>query len=65
MEHKTPQIYGISKDRNEYERSKTLLDNSLKEVLNDKKVSKALQESSIEKFFQKRRVYVPSDHCDR
>jgi len=49
VEHKTPQIYKISSDRNEYERSKTLLDNSLKEVLDDKKVSKALQENSIEK----------------
>ena len=64
VEHKTPQIYKISSDRNEYERSKTLLDNSLKEVLDDKKVSKALQENSIEKFSGKKRVYVPSDHCD-
>ena len=64
VEHKTPRIHAISEDRNEYERSKTLLDNSLKEVLDDKKVSQALKENSIEKFSGKKRVYVPSDHCD-
>jgi len=41
-----------------------LLDNSLKEVLDNEKVSQALQENSIEKFSNKKRVYVPSDHCD-
>jgi len=64
VEHKTPRIHAISADRNEYDRSKTLLNNSLKEVLDDKKVSEALKENSIEKFSGKKRVYVPSDHCD-
>jgi len=64
VEHKTPRIHALSKDRNEYDRSKTLLDNTLKEVLDDKKVSEALRENSIEKFSGKKRVYVPSDHCD-
>ena len=64
VEHKRPNIHAISVDRNEYERSKTLLDNSLKEVLDDKKVSQALKENSIEKFRGAKRVYVPSDHCD-
>lgn len=41
-----------------------MLDNSLKEVLDDKKVSQALQENSIEKFRGVKRVYIPSDHCD-
>ena len=41
-----------------------MLDNSLKEVLDDKKVSQALQENSIEKFRGAKRVYIPSDHCD-
>ena len=45
VEHKTPRIHAISGDRNEYDRSKTLLDNTLKEVLDDKKVSQALKES--------------------
>ena len=64
VEHKTPRIHAISADRNEYDRSKTLLDSSLKEVLDDNKVSQALRENSIEKFSGKKRVYVPSDHCD-
>ena len=41
-----------------------MLDNSLKEVLDDKKVSEALKENSIEKFSGKNRVYAISDHCD-
>ena len=41
-----------------------MLDNSLKEVLDDKKISEALKENSIEKFSEKKRVYIPSDHCD-
>ena len=62
--YKTPRIHAVSANRNEYDRYKTLLDNSLKEVLDDKKVSEALKENSIEKFSGKKRVYVPSDHCD-
>ncbi len=64
VEQKTPRIHALSSDRNEYDRSKTLLDNSLKEVLDDKKVSEALKQNSIEKFRGKKRVYIPSDHCD-
>lgn len=64
VEHKTPRIHALSSDRNEYDRSKTLLDNSLKEVLDDKKVSEALKQNSIEKFRGKKRVYALSDHCD-
>ena len=64
VEKKTPRIHAISADRNEFDRNKTLLDNSLKEVLDDNKVSEALRENSIEKFSGKKRVYVPSDHCD-
>jgi len=41
-----------------------LIDNSLKEVLDNKKVSEALQRNSIEKFSKKKRVYAISDHCD-
>ena len=41
-----------------------MLDNSLNEVLNDEKISQALKENSIEKFRGKKRVYIPSDHCD-
>ena len=41
-----------------------MLDNSLKEVLDEEKISEALKENSIEKFSGKKRVYIPSDHCD-
>ena len=41
-----------------------MLDNSLNEVLDDKKISEALKENSIEKFSGKKRLYLPSDHCD-
>jgi len=64
VEYKSVKVHAISANRNEYDRSKTLLDNSLKEVLDDKKVSQALKENSIEKFSEKKRVYVASDHCD-
>ena len=55
VEYKSVKVHAISANRNEYDRSKTLLDNSLKE---------ALKENSIEKFSGKKRVYVASDHCD-
>ncbi len=41
-----------------------MLDNSLSEVLDDKKISEALRENSIEKFRGKKRVYALSDHSD-
>jgi len=40
IKHKTIQIWKISDNRNEYERLKTMLDNSLKSVLDDKKYQK-------------------------
>jgi len=36
VEYKSVKVHAISANRNEYDRSKTLLDNSLKEVLDDK-----------------------------
>jgi len=41
-----------------------LLDGSLKEVLDDNKISEALRENSIEKLRGKERVYIISDHSD-
>ena len=41
-----------------------MLNNSLKEVLDDEKISEALKVNSIEKFTGKKRLYIPSDHCD-
>ena len=41
-----------------------MLDGSLKEVLDDNKISEALRENSIEKLRGKERVYIISDHSD-
>lgn len=41
-----------------------MLDGSLKSVLNNKKITEALKENSIEKLSGKRRIYAVSDHCD-
>ncbi len=41
-----------------------MLDNSLKSVLDDKKVSKALRENSATKLKDKERLYAIGDHCD-
>jgi len=54
----------MSQDKNEYERYKTLLDNSLKSVLDDEKISKALRENCSEKLKDRKRIYAIGDHCD-
>lgn len=41
-----------------------MLDNSLKSVLDDEKISKALKDNSVEKLGDENRVYAISDHCD-
>ena len=41
-----------------------MLDNSLKSVLDDKKVSKALLENSANKFSDRKRLFIIGDHCD-
>ena len=41
-----------------------MLDNSLKSVLDEKKVSKALLENSANKFSNKKRLFIIGDHCD-
>ena len=51
LEQKTSRIHALSGDRNEYDRYKTLLDNSLKE-------------NRIENFSGKKRLYIASDNCD-
>ena len=41
-----------------------MLNNSLKSVLDEKKVSKALLENSANKFSNKKRLFIIGDHCD-
>jgi len=41
-----------------------LIDGSLKNILDDKKISKALIENCVEKLNGNKRLYIFSDHCD-
>jgi hypothetical protein len=41
-----------------------MLDNSLKSVLDEKKISEALRENSAQKLGDKKRLYAIGDHCD-
>ena len=41
-----------------------MIDGSLKTVLDDKKISKALIEHSVEKLNNNKRIYIFSDHSD-
>ncbi|MEA1893205.1 MAG: hypothetical protein U9N33_10925 [Campylobacterota bacterium] len=41
-----------------------MLDGSLKSVLDNKKISKALIDNSVEKLNSNKRLYIFSDHCD-
>lgn len=41
-----------------------MLDNSLKSVLDDKKITEALRENSVQKLKDKKRLFVIGDHCD-
>ena len=50
--------------KQEFDRSKTLIDSSLKSVLDDKKISKALIKNSVEKLSGNKRLYIFSDHSD-
>jgi len=41
-----------------------LINNELKSVLDDKKISKALIKNSVEKLANNKRIYLISDHCE-
>ena len=64
VEKKTTKLWSISDNKNEFDRSKRLIDGSLKSVLNEEKISKALIENSVEKLNGNKRLYIFSDHCD-
>ena len=54
----------MSKERKYYEKYKNLLNNKLKSVLDDKKISAALLEHSANKFSKTKKIYAVADHCD-
>ena len=64
VEKKTTKLWSVSDNKNEFDRSKRLMDGSLKSVLNEDKISKALIENSVEKLNGNKRLYIFSDHCD-
>ncbi|MDM8548275.1 hypothetical protein QUF61_17425, partial [Candidatus Venteria ishoeyi] len=41
-----------------------MIDNSLKSVLDDEKISNALIKNSVKKLCNNSRLYIFSDHCD-
>jgi cell shape-determining protein MreC len=47
IEHKSIRLWTISADKAEYERSKRLLDSSLKSVLDEEKTAEALRKYSV------------------
>ena len=48
MEKKTIRGWSVAEDKKEYNRYKSLLDGSLKSVLDNEKISKALRDNSVE-----------------
>lgn len=64
IEHKSTRLWSISQDRAEFERSKRLLDGTLKSVLDDHKISAAIREHSVAALGHEARLIVLHDPCD-
>lgn len=64
IEHKSIRLWSISEDKAEFERSKRLLDGSLKSVLDDKKTAAAIREHSVAALGAEARLIVLHDPCD-
>lgn len=64
IEHKSIRLWSISEDKAEFERSKRLLDGSLKSVLDDEKISVAIREHSVTALGDESRLIVLHDPCD-
>jgi hypothetical protein len=64
IEHKSTRLWSISEDRAAFERSKRLLDGSLKSVLDAKKLSAAIREHSVAALGTEARLIVMHDPCD-
>ncbi len=64
IEHKTIRLWTISEDKREFERSKRLLDGSLKSVLDEEKTSEAILEHSVAALGDEARLIVLHDPCD-
>lgn len=64
IEHKTIRLWTIAEDKAEYERSKRLLDGSLKSVLNEEKTAKAIRAHSVAALGEEDRLVMLHDPCD-
>ena len=64
IEHKSIRLWTISEDKAEYDRSKRLLDGSLKSVLDEEKTSGAIREHSVAALGDEARLIILHDPCD-
>ncbi len=64
MEKKTIRLFTLAKDKNEYNRFKSLLEGSLKSVLDDEKISQALLENSSDAMSGQKQIILIHDPCD-
>jgi hypothetical protein len=64
IEHKSIQIWTISDDKAEFKRSRRLIDNSRKTVLDEEKVSESLRDQGTSALADESYVIVIHDPCD-
>jgi len=64
IEKKTIRLFKVTDDKKEYNRYKSLLDGSLKSVLNHEKISQALRENSVEAMSGQKQIILIHDPCD-
>lgn len=64
IEHKSTRLWSISGDKAEYDRSKRLLDGSLKTVLDEEKISEAIRKHSVAGLGDEARLIMLHDPCD-
>jgi len=64
IEKKTVRLFKVSDEKREYNRYKSLLDGSLKSVLNNDKISQALRDNSVEAMSSQNEIVLIHDPCD-
>jgi hypothetical protein len=64
IEHKSIRLWTISADKAEYDRSRRLLDGSLKSVLDEEKTAEAIRKHSVAGLGDEERLIMLHDPCD-
>ena len=64
IENKSIRLWSNALDRAEFERSRRLIDGSLKSVLDDEKIADALRENSVNSLSDFSRLILLHDPCD-